>query len=96
MVNDDAILERMPGLAMVSRNPCNNCQHGHKCLEAPWIPPRLMKNWIAGWREYAKRVPALGDVPDLLAQVKYLKTIRSAKLEAFIKKNCSGHNGHCP
>ena len=94
MMNDAAILERMPGLFSFNRDPCNNCQNGYECLKASWIPPRLMKSWKVEWQKEAMHVPALGEEPKPLAQVKFLKTVRPAKLKSFIKKNCNDPNGH--
>jgi hypothetical protein len=96
MIKDSAILASLPGLIALNHDPCNNCQNGHKCLEASWVPSILIKKWKISWREEAERIPSLGEAPEPLAQVKYLKTIRSAKLESFIKKNCIDQNGHCP
>jgi hypothetical protein len=96
MVTDTTILACMPGLASLSSEPCCNCQNNFICLGAAWVPQRLMKIWKNQWRKEAKHIPALEVEPAFSAQVGYLKTIRPAKLSVFIKKNCDGHNDHCP
>ena len=96
MVNDAAILASMPGLAEFNRNPCNSCKNNYECLKSPWVPPRLMKAWKDQWQGQAQHITDLGEQPGPLAQVKFLKTVRPAKLGSFIKKNCNDGGGNCP